>query len=86
MFASFRNTSLHLDGDSIGVGVAGPVEPVVVLQVHEDGYGLTQHNAAPHDHVPNLPSGKGESCQQAQGNLQGEVRRGGELRELIKRF
>ena len=60
------------DGLHIGVGVAGPVDEVVVMEVHENGHRLPQEDAGPHDHVPNLPPGKRQGCNHPQWNLKGE--------------
>ncbi len=62
-------TTRSVDGVGIGRGVAGPVEEVVVMQVHEDSHRLPQQDAGPHNHIPNLPSGEGEGRDHPQGNL-----------------
>ena len=60
------------DGGGVRRDVAGPVEPVVVVQVHQDGRRLAEHDAAPHDHIPDLPLGEGQGCDDTQGDLKGE--------------
>ena len=47
----------------------GPVDPVVVVHVAENGQRLAQHNAGPHYHVAHLTSEPGECSQDAQGEL-----------------
>ena len=56
--------SAKSDGGCTGcVGGGGPVDPVIVMKVHENGYRLSQYYARPHYHIPYLPSGEGKSCQ-----------------------
>ena len=52
------------------------MEPVVVMEVHHDGYRLSEHYADPHYHIPNLPSGKGEGRQHPKGDLRGREGKG----------
>ena len=53
------------DGGCIGSGSGGPVEPVIVVEVHQNGHRLSQDNAQPHDHIAYLPPGKRQRSQNA---------------------
>ena len=35
------------------------------MEIHENGYGLTQHDAGPHDDVTNLSSEQWDGCDNA---------------------
>lgn len=67
--AEREERSGNADGVGTGGGVAGPVEQVVVVEVHEDGHRLPQEDARPNNHVANLPLGKREGRDHAQRNL-----------------
>lgn len=53
--------------------MTNPVEQVVVMEIHQNGHGLAQDDAAPHDDIADLPSGKGKGRQQPEGDLGGWV-------------
>ena len=47
----------------------GPVDEVVVMEVHQYGDRLTQNDARPHDHVTHLPPKQWDGRDNAQGHL-----------------
>lgn len=59
------------------------VYPVVVVHVHEDGHGLTEDDARPHDRVANLAIHEGQRREDPQRNLGGRRREGGKTSQVL---